>query len=81
MRRLCDALAGSEQLMSHALVLFVHACACAEIYLSSSPPLQSKGIMASGEGTAITTQPRSKRKEVEQFIRDLDPTEVVGKFR
>ena len=41
-------------------------------------PLQSKGVMASGEGTAVTTQPRSKRKEVEQFVKDLDPLEVVG---
>jgi len=27
---------------------------------------------------AITTQPRSKRKEVEQFVRDLDPLQVQG---
>ena len=37
--------------------------------------------MASGEVTAVTTQPRSKRKEIEQFVRDLDPTQVVGKDR
>lgn len=36
--------------------------------------------MASEEATAVTTQPRSKRKEIEQFVRDLDPTQVVGKF-
>ena len=27
---------------------------------------------------AITTQPRSKRKEIEQFVRDLDPLQVQG---
>ena len=37
--------------------------------------------MASGEDTAITTQPRSKRKELEQFVRDLDPIQVVGKWK
>lgn len=36
--------------------------------------------MASGEATAITTQPRSRRKEIEQFVRDLDPTQVVGEL-
>ena len=36
--------------------------------------------MASQEATAVTTQPRSKRKEIEQFVRDLDPTQVVGMF-
>ena len=28
---------------------------------------------------AITTQPTSRRKEVESFVRDLDPLQVVGK--
>lgn len=37
--------------------------------------------MASEGDTAITTQPRSRRKEIEQFVRDLDPTQVVGKQR
>ena len=41
-------------------------------------PLQDKQIMASGGGTAVTTQPRSKRKEVEKFVSELDPTQVVG---
>ena len=36
--------------------------------------------MATGGDTAITTQPRSKRKELEQFVRDLDPVQVVGKW-
>ena len=27
---------------------------------------------------AITTQPRSKRKEIEAFVKDLDPLQVVG---
>ena len=27
---------------------------------------------------AITTQPTSRRKEVEAFVRDLDPLQVVG---
>ena len=26
----------------------------------------------------VTTQPRSKRKEVEEFVRDLDPVQVCG---
>lgn len=34
--------------------------------------------MATGAETAVTTQPRSKRKEIEQFVRDLDPLQVVG---
>ena len=34
--------------------------------------------MASGGDTAVTTQPRSKRKEVETFVSELDPTQVVG---
>ena len=41
-------------------------------------PLQDKRIMASRGDTAVTTQPRSKRKEVETFVRELDPTQVVG---
>ena len=41
-------------------------------------PLQDNRIMASGGDTAVTTQPRSKRKEVEQFVSELDPTQVVG---
>lgn len=36
--------------------------------------------MASGEASAITTQPKSRRKEVEEFVRDLDPLQVVGEF-
>ena len=36
-------------------------------------------LMATQAGTAVTTQPRSKRKEIEQFVRDLDPVQVVGK--
>ena len=31
------------------------------------------------DGDTVTTQPRSRRKEIEQFVRDLDPTQVVGK--
>ncbi len=34
--------------------------------------------MAEEEG-AITTQPISKRKEIEEFVRDLDPNSVLGK--
>ena len=34
--------------------------------------------MASGGDTAVTTQPRSKRKELEEFVRELDPTQVQG---
>lgn len=35
--------------------------------------------MASQGDTVVTTQPRSKRHELEKFVRDLDPTEVVGR--
>ncbi len=34
--------------------------------------------MASGGEEAITTQPRTKRKEIETFVRDLDPLQVQG---
>ena len=34
--------------------------------------------MATEQDTAITTQPISRRKEIESFVRDLDPLEVVG---
>ncbi len=34
--------------------------------------------MATGAEGAITTQPRSKRKEIETFVRDLDPLQVQG---
>ena len=27
----------------------------------------------------ITTQPTTKRKEIEQFVRDLDPLQVQGR--
>lgn len=30
---------------------------------------------------AITLQPKSRRKEVESFVRDLDPLQVVGRFK
>ncbi len=43
-------------------------------------PLEDKEIMASGGDTAVTTQPRSKRKEVEKFVSDLDPLQVVGEY-
>jgi hypothetical protein len=29
---------------------------------------------------AITSQPVSRRKELESFVRDLDPLQVVGKY-
>ena len=45
-----------------------------------SSALQSVELtMATEAETAVTTQPRSKRKEIEQFVRDLDPLQVVGK--
>ena len=37
--------------------------------------------MASQGDTVVTTQPRSKRHELEKFVRDLDPTEVVGRSK
>ena len=39
---------------------------------------QRRLVMSSEENSAVTTQPRSKRKEIEQFVKDLDPTLVVG---
>ena len=30
------------------------------------------------EPQAITTQPTTRRKEIEEFVRDLDPNSVVG---
>ena len=27
---------------------------------------------------AVTQQPRSKKRELEEFVRDLDPTQVQG---
>ena len=30
-----------------------------------------------GEG-AVTTQPKSKKREIEEFVRDLDPIQVQG---
>lgn len=31
------------------------------------------------EDAVVTTQPRANRKEVEEFVRDIDPIEVLGK--
>ena len=30
-------------------------------------------------GAAVTQQPRSKKRELEEFVRDLDPLQVQGK--
>ena len=35
--------------------------------------------MAEGAGGAVTQQPRSKKKELEEFVRDLDPLQVQGR--
>ena len=37
--------------------------------------------MAEGAGGAVTQQPRSKKKELEEFVRDLDPLQVQGRPR
>ena len=53
-----------------------------DIGFGHSSPARYKIIrlaMASEQETAITTQPISRRKEIESFVRDLDPLEVVGK--
>ena len=35
--------------------------------------------MATGGDTSIvTTQPKSRRREIEEFVRDLDPVQVAG---
>ena len=34
--------------------------------------------MAENAGGAVTQQPRSKKKELEEFVRDLDPLQVQG---
>ena len=36
--------------------------------------------MASGGEQAVTQQPRSKRRELEDFVRDLDPLQVQGQL-
>lgn len=33
--------------------------------------------MASGD-TVVTTEPKSRRKEIDEFVRDLDPLQVAG---
>ena len=32
------------------------------------------------EGSVVTTEPKSRRKEIEEFVRDLDPLQVAGKL-
>ena len=37
--------------------------------------------MATGGDTSIvTTQPKSRRREIEEFVRDLDPLQVAGEY-
>ena len=35
--------------------------------------------MSSDDAAVITTQPKTKRQEIDNFVRDLDPTQVAGK--
>ena len=28
----------------------------------------------------VTTQPKSRRREIEEFVRDLDPIQVAGEY-
>ena len=37
--------------------------------------------MSSTSGAAITTQPQGRKKEIESFVRDLDPLTVQGWLR
>ena len=30
--------------------------------------------------TVVTTEPKSRRKEIEEFVRDLDPLQVNGEI-
>ena len=41
--------------------------------ITIQPPASGKAL-----GMAVTTQPRSTRKELEHFVNELDPLEVVG---
>lgn len=34
--------------------------------------------MASGGDDIVTTEPKSRRKEIDDFVRDLDPLQVAG---
>ena len=39
--------------------------------------------MATGGDTingVVTTQPKSRRREIEEFVRDLDPIQVAGEY-
>ena len=36
--------------------------------------------MATGDSSIVTTQPKSRRREIEEFVRDLDPLQVAGQF-
>ena len=33
-----------------------------------------------GDSSVVTNQPKSRRKEIEEFVRDLDPLQVGGQF-
>lgn len=33
-----------------------------------------------GDSSIVTNQPKSRRKEIEEFVRDLDPLQVGGQF-
>ena len=31
-------------------------------------------------GGVVTSQPKSRRREIEEFVRDLDPIQVAGEY-
>ena len=33
-----------------------------------------------GDTGIVTTQPKSRRREIEEFVRDLDPLQVAGEY-
>ena len=33
-----------------------------------------------GDSSVVTNQPKSRRKEIEEFVRELDPLQVGGQF-
>ena len=53
----------------------IHNC----MNFCSSVNSSARKMATDAEG-AITTQPRSKRKEIETFVRDLDPLQVQGLY-
>ncbi len=74
----CDVILGEvavyNYLAAHCIPVLILAN---RVYTATTT---AQGTDAMAEGEAITLQPTSRRKEVESFVRDLDPIQVVGGF-